>query len=440
MSSNPLKAGPQPRLLDKETGIVRWVSELPLEPGEPEIFNFSAKMSDTSRYLPLGCFDSNGGAGLSRQAAYNAALGEAVERYCSSVYFPDDLILASAEQMQARGRALLPEEAALFHPQQKDHIRYAWFTADTPLCWTQATSLTTRQPVWLPACMVYVPYYPFWRQQGEVTITSSISTGQAAGADYRSAVLGGLYEVVERDAFMIAWRNRLSLPRLAIESSPKVAAVYRSRLARDFLEYHLFDMTTDLGIPAIACMVVDHSRQPAMICFGGAANLDPELAALKALVEAAQTRQWARFMGIQKSPVVLQSDFADIDDFEKHVFLYAYGDMHASVQFLLDSPRTRSFEDLPGRAGGNPAKDLREALARVEAGGYESFVVDLTALDVAECGYRVVKVLVPRLQPMEGDHNHPCLGGERLYSTPRRMGYAVKNRFETLNPDPHPYP
>ncbi len=397
-------------------------------------------MCDSGKYFPVRCYDSNGGAGLTREAAYQAAIGEAIERYCCSVFFPDDLILGAYTEVQEHGRALHPQEIALFHSKQKDKIRYAWFTENTRICWTCGYSVTKKEPILIPACLVYIPYYPFLRHKGEETIGSSVSTGQASAFTPHAAVLNGIYEIVERDAFMISWLNCLPIRKIDIDSSPTVRKVFHERFERNNLQYALYNMTTDVEIPSVLCMIVDYNRDPPMICFGGAANLDPEKAALKALVEAAQTREWAKFMGNQKQPVIIESDYSNIDDFEKHVFLYAYGDMLHAVDFLLQSQDEILFSDMPNLSTGNVARDRQLAISNIESKGYEIMVIDLTTPDVHECGYYAVKVLIPQMQPMEGDHSHCYLGGTRLYDVPGKLGYAIESSFETLNPYPHPYP
>jgi ribosomal protein S12 methylthiotransferase accessory factor YcaO len=86
------------------------------------------------------------------------------------------------------------------------------------------------------------------------------------------------------------------------------------------------------------------------------------------------------------------------------------------------------------------SSELARVLARVEARNLEVLGVDLTVADVESCGYRVVKVLVPGAQQLHGDHSHRFLGGERLYRVPVELGFPGPRSFETLNPDPHPYP
>src|SRR5262249_19672190 len=146
-----------------------------------------------------------------------------------------------------RMRPLHPCEITLFHPAQRHHIRYAWFAEDTPLCWTEGRSLTKDEPILIPACLVFIPYFPFLRHKGEVAIAPSISTGQACASTRDRAVLSGLYEIVERDAFMISWLNRLPLPRVNVLSSPMVREVFNQRFQREYLEYFFFQMATDIG-------------------------------------------------------------------------------------------------------------------------------------------------------------------------------------------------
>ena len=428
------------RVIDSLTGIVRWVSDIPLDPGEPEIFNYSSKMCDSKKYFPVGCYDRNGGAGLTREAAYRAALGEAIERYCCSVYFHDEMLLGPAQDVAKNARVFGPDQMALFHPNQHSRIRYPVYTEDLALCWTSGYSLTRREPVLVPACVTYIPYYPFYRDRGEQTVGPSITTGQASAFSYRDAALRGVYEIVERDAFMITWLNRLAVPRIKIESDAKVARIYKERFAKPYLQYTLHSLATDLGIPCVLCVLIDWQKDPPMICTGGAANLSAEQAGVKALVEAAQTREWAKFLGKQKPPFVFESDYSNIDDFDKHVLLYAYGDMLQAMEFLIQSPREVSFDELNGHDALSLEEQFTIVRGAIESRGYEIAMVDLTTSDVRDCGYRVVKAFVSGMQQLEGEYTHRLLGGRRLYEIPGKLGYAIQPSFESLNSDPHPYP
>jgi ribosomal protein S12 methylthiotransferase accessory factor len=427
----------RPTPVDDRTGILRYIVDISDDPGEPAIFNCSTKMADTKTFMPLGCFDSNGGAGLTREQARGAALGEALERYCCSVYFSDELVLGSQRELSAYRRALSPAELRLFHPDQRRDIRYSWFDSETTLCWTEAFSLTHTEPLLVPASLVFIPYYPFRREDGEQSIGPSISTGQACAGDHEEATLRGLYEVVERDAFTITWLHGLPGRAISLDSSPELSRLFERRFRRPHLEYSLVQLPTDVEIACVFCMVLDHSTSPVLVSTGGAASLEPEEAVRKALVEAVQTRQWAKFLGNQPRPIVLEPDWSNIEDFERHVFLYAYGDMLDAVEFLRTPAETVDVAELP-RAGSRDGL-LVQARERVEATGCEVIVVDLTTVDVASCGYSVVKVIVPSAQQLEGDHTHRLLGSPRLFEMPRAVGFEPR-AYEDLNPNPHPYP
>lgn len=51
-----------------------------------------------------------------------------------------------------------------------------------------------------------------------------------------------------------------------------------------------------------------------------------------------------------------------------------------------------------------------------------------------------MKVFIPGMQQIEGDHTHRLLGGRRLFEVPRKLGYPVASSIDELNIDPHPYP
>ena len=152
--------------VDGRTGLIRWVIDIPVEPGEPKLFNASVKMADTTRYNPQPCYDNNGGSGLSREQARSAAIGEGLERYCCTVYEPDTLIFGSVNALQRDYELCPPSAFALFHPDQPG--RFPRPDADTPIAWVWGWSLPHRRLMLVPASLVYMPYFPCFPEQGEL--------------------------------------------------------------------------------------------------------------------------------------------------------------------------------------------------------------------------------------------------------------------------------
>ena len=424
--------------VDDRTGLIRWVFDIPIEPGEPKVFNASVKMADTARYHAQPCYDNNGGSGLTSEQARNSAIGEGLERYCCSVYDPGDLICGSVQELSRDHDLCRPGDFALFHPEQTG--KFPRPADDTPVAWTWGWSLIRNRPTLVPASLVYVPYFPCFREQGEQVAGPGVSTGLACARSLDQAVLKGIFECVERDAFMIVWMNRLRIPRVEIESHPYLQRLYQERLRREGLQYVLLRTTSDIPIPSFLCLLIDDRRSPPMISAGGASSLDPVAAAAKAMTEAVQTHEWVKFLGRGNRRFQFAPDFGDIREFENHVELYGYGDMMHALDFLLDDANG-TVSNWENGATGDLRQDLDKTLSLMAAMNLETIAVDLTTPDVAECGFRVTRALVPELQPLDADYLHRFLGGRRLYEVPQRMGFTDRvTTIESLNPYPHPYP
>ena len=425
--------------VDDRTGLIRWVFDIPIEPGEPRIFNASVKMADITHYNLQPCYDNNGGSGLTREQARNAAIGEGLERYCCSVFDPLDLVCGSMAEIGRDQEICRPDNFAMFHPDQPG--RHPAPDENTQLAWTWGWSLVRQRPLLVPACLVYIPYFPCFRERGEQVVGPAVSTGLACAGSIEEALLKGIYESVERDALMVAWLNRLPVPRVDIQSHPDLRQLYQERLRRDGLRYVVLRTTTDIPLPSFLCLLIDERRTPAMISAGAATDLNPVRAASKAMTEAVQTREWAKFLGSRGKKFQFAPDFSDIRDFEDHVALYAYGDMLHAVAFLVEEHNGNIADCWEDGSTGNARNDLEKTVSMLAALNLETIALDLTTPDVAECGYHVTRAMVPGLQPLDADYLHRFMGGRRLYEAPWKMGYKnSRTGIETLNPYPHPFP
>ena len=347
--------------------------------------------------------------------------------------------MGSAAELSSAYELCRPSQFALFHPEQPG--RYPRTDEETKLAWTWGWSLPRKRAALVPSCLVYMPYFRCFPDRGEEVAGPAVSTGLACARSVEEAALKGIYESVEGDAVMIAWSNRLPVPRVDYQSQPDLARLYRERLRRDGLRYVLLRITTDIPIPSFLCLLIDERRTPPMICAGAAADLDPVRAAGKAMTEAVQTREWAKFLGGRGRKFQFAPDFSDIRDFEDHVALYAYGDMLHAVQFLMSESNECISSCWDNGSVRDAKRDLERTVEILAARDLEIIALDLTSPDVAECGYHVARVMIPELQPLDADHLHRFMGGRRLYEVPQRMGYADgPTNIESLNIYPHPFP
>ena len=431
--------------VDLETGIIR---EL-LRPGvgfeDPDWF---LGIAMPSRIWNTGMFPgrhnlSEGNAvGETDLAATLGAIGETLERYCLAFYDRRELVFTSFADAGRHGLSNLtdPESYALFAPEQ----RVSWcvpFTRESPVYWTEGISLIEKRARWLPAQFVYLPYAP---GPDEDYVFTSSSTGTAFGATLENAILSGLCESVERDAFAIHWLNKIDRPALDIFADPDLHAWYQRLFGKFSNQLRVYDITTDLGIPTFfALLLGERGRVEPFMSVGASCHPDPLRALKKAVLEAFHTRRYGmNLMLLERIDAQGYPSSADTNRFHAHVLRYTRPVPEAEVAFccspaqqlpigpVLDAHRQRA-----GLDGSHP---LRACVGRLHASGYDAVVVDVTTEDIAEKGFCAAKTVVPGLHPLWAGEDVP-LGGRRIYDVPPLLG-APRKRREQMNLFPHPFP
>lgn len=432
---------PPPKVVDSLTGIIPFIAEVEMERSDPDVFVVASQIADTTvygiSYLPAS---SGSGAGLGIQVAYWAAVGETVERYACGILHPEDLIFGSSTELSRRGyRSVEPKRWTLFHLSQYNKVPFVPFQEDTVIGWVRAESLTHGEERIVPASLVYMPYHPYFTESGEQVIGYAISTGTACARSRAEALLKGICEVVERDAAIIVWRNRLACPRVHIDPQSALYPLFQERFARPGLEYTLVYTTLDLTIPSFLGILKDRRREPPGIIVGGAAHPDPYKAALKTLLELVQGLKWMDQIGYK--PVQAEEGFRNIRSFDDRARLYAFGDMQEACQFFWENSHEIPLSSIPSLDTNDASMNWRRCCDLLSQCGLEVIALDLTPVDVLACGLHVIKVLIPECEPMEGDHRLSLLGGRRWREIPVQLGMrAIPADLEQLNPYPHPYP
>jgi ribosomal protein S12 methylthiotransferase accessory factor len=282
------------RLVSDKSGIIKAVFEQTIEQDDPLIFSFGTLMSNTSRFSAHQCSTRSGGAGLTRHQAYTAAIGEAIERYCSNFYDRDELLFSSYHDLPEEG--VPPERFNLFSERQYRQTSFPFrrFTEASTIFWTRGYSLVDQRWKFVPACFVYLPYA---FEKKESVIGPATSTGLACATSVEEAILLGIYECVERDAFTIMWLNNLAMPLVKnISSDVAIGDLYRAKFCTSNIEYFVCNITLDIGIPTFYTLALGNSTVGRLACVGSATRLNGREAIAKTLIEASQGRLYLRYV------------------------------------------------------------------------------------------------------------------------------------------------
>ncbi len=434
-----MSAATQPRLVDSVTGLVRPPELSEIGRGDPDVFIAGTATGDLSAYGFQWAAEVTGsGAGLSLEEAEWAAIGECVERYALASVLADEVVFGShAELREGEVPSVGPAEWALFDESQRGAGPFAPFDDGTEIAWLRGHNLGTGRDCLVPACFVWLPYYGV--KPEENIVAPAVSTGAACAASPTVAAVKGLCELIERDAFMIAWRNQLRCPAVEIDEASALAPIFERHFARPGLTYKLWLTTLDLEIASFVGVLEDRRDGVLRTIVGGAAALDPVVAARKTLVELAQGLAWLDHLGDQ--PFVPDDDFGNVESFEDRVRLYSSNDLSPAFEFLGAADSAVPLSSLTSRVGQSATDDLELLLGILAEHSLETIVVDLTPADVAACGLHVVRALVPGLETMDGDHRFQFLGGMRWRTVPVELGLREEPcGLDTMNPYPHPYP
>jgi ribosomal protein S12 methylthiotransferase accessory factor len=427
-------------LIDPRVGIIRQVEESPAEAGAPNFFHFYAIACNTGAFARQQNFANTGGASANRQSALAKAVGEAVERYCAALYEVTELPLTSREN--APFPCVAPDAFARYAPSQykAPGMIFVPFEDATPVRWVPAIDQLTGEERYVPAAMVYVPYY-YYLQTGEVPIVQPISTGLACHCTPAEAALNGLCEVVERDAFMITWQARMSRPQIAVESLSDANYDLVRRFERTGASVTLLDVTLDAGIPTVLSVLRSPSPNSPAFVFASAAALSPEDAVRKCLDELAHTRRYMQQITTTMPRLpVMPPGHENVIDQQTHLNFWCDHSNGPLADFIFASRRRVDFNDIEDRSTGDPARDLDVACRRLRDAGSQVLVADLTTPDVAELGLSVVRAIIPGYHPLMMGFATRALGGRRLWEVPQKLGYQGVSLESGDNPAPHPFP
>ncbi len=226
-----------------------------------------------------GAISIYNGKGASREQAKVSAIMEAMERY-SAEPRNEKLRTDMMEDLLSSENAVDPRSLIL--PQMVNmHVHYH------PIAWVKGYDLIEGEDIWVPAVAVYHPY----ESKRDLQLFRSNTNGLASGNNLEESVLHAMCEVIERDAWSICEARRKPRGEIVVEDDCPVVSDLLDKFAKQGVEVHLKDLTSDVGIPTIAAAADDvRLKDPALLNLGVGTHLSPRVAAIRALTEVAQSR------------------------------------------------------------------------------------------------------------------------------------------------------
>ena len=421
------------------TGIIKQLAIVPKDPDEPKIpYVYGVALANHSFLAKEhGGEEGCSGKGLTLARAEISALGEAVERYSGACYQAKEIYLSAYQDITKS--KLDPTELVLFRDEQYAGLTYAPFQPDEAMGWVSGYSLVRDAHVEIPAISVFMNYKIHTPQENICAVTSN---GLAAGATLLNAVLSASLEVIERDAFMITWCNKLPCQRIDPFSHPeKEIRDYCTSYGRRGVELRLYKLPTDLPVHVFMGIGYQLAGDDGpCVVVGLGADFDAAAAAKSALLEIGQIRpslkQRMRSPEAKARLEELLENPGLVKELEDHDLLYSSRKMVHAFDFLFERPIEAFNWETNEEENGTRLTRLVDVLKSKNS---DLIYYNLTPPEMERLGLFTVRVIIPDMQPIHFGHENIRLGGKRLYELPQRLG--LKSSVTTpaeLNENPHP--
>lgn len=420
-------------LISPRTGLIRELRDVQppgTAPAPPFLSQTTLSNFDFRLGSPLE--RSAAGKGWTREEAHFGAIGEALERYCASVYDNSALQFGPTCADQP---FIEPSAFVLYTDRQYDAPGFPFrrYEPGRALHWCRALRLDGTT-VLVPASETYLSFPSYALGENFSLLTT---TGLSAGETLDAAILGGLYELIERDAFVLNWMNRLTPVAVGLDALPLCEYV-RGVFRRSEIDLRVFLLASDIPVPVAMAITVDRSGRIPAAAVGLGCHLSGSRAVERAVLEVCQvyaSESGRAHVGALTDP---SRGYDQVQTLEDHGGFFSIHERLHEFDHLFAGAPARA---LPETASGDSSIDLATVASAVEAAGASVAFIDLTTPDLRDFPVRVVRTFAAGLQPMHFGFGWERLAGTRLYSIAQRAGQDTRTRsVDDLNFCPHPLP
>ena len=345
------------------------------------------------------------GKGATVEQARASAMMEGFERYSAEKQDIDQEKISISAYNEIKNESVLnPNDLLLPKSFENQNIKMQ------KLEWIEAEEIISESPILVPANAVFHPYIPNREiKPSAMAMFKGNTNGLASGNVIEEAVLHGIFEVVERDAwsiFELTKRNKKQIDLDTIENETVSELV--EKFTEQGIKIKLMDITADLKIPTIVASADDTVlKDAALLTLGVGTHLNPEIAAIRALSEVAQSRA-TQIHGTREDTV--RADFMRKAGYENM--------KRTNKDYFVEEDEKINLSDIENKITGSIKKDIEVSIEEVQKAGLDKVIYyDLTR---EEIGVNVARVIIPKAELY-------CLDEERLGN--RALEYDRKVRL-----------
>ncbi len=419
-----------------ELGIVPMLKKIRMNNVPFEMRGFAYKASHKLTDLDGKIRDFQSGTDEKIIIAKGKAIMESLERYCGRKIMDSKILTIASFKELNPNTAINPAELFQF---SKHQFTYGWlsgikvFDPRDTISWIEIRENLTGKIKKVP--LSFVSYAQKISDGAFPRYFFANSSGMAAHTKLDEAIRKSALEIIERDAILVYWFNKIKPRRIILADTPDYIQHFSAGLEKIGYELYLTDLTLDT-MPVIMAIAVNKDSE--FPFFAGAASCESKIDAIRKATEELEFTIWSRLKyhnelrrRIKDISIKTISEPAD------HEALYMKPEMFEHLRFLMDGP----IESI----GGDKLYGKKDLYSVLGTKGLKLYYIDMTAREVEqlELGIKVVRAIIPGFVPITFGYGQEPLGMRRIYEVPAKLGLRKREITEAeiiKNYLPHFFP
>jgi thiazole/oxazole-forming peptide maturase SagD family component len=344
----------------------------------------------------------HGGKGLDYLEAKVSAVAEAIERY-SARMLGNEKLTESSYYSLSQGYAAIDPQSLVLDP------LYPYPYSPTKLLdWVAGVNLSGHLITYIPANSVFFVYSPI---DSTKQFIPQSTCGLASGRTIEEAVLQGVCEIVERDSYVIYYRQELECSGISVCGHEQLEALVAAFEQKD-IRIHIKYLMNDSPVYVMHVTSEDMAGEFPVYTHGTGASLNPVIAVRRALTEVAQLR-------VSQAILKKNLDWHSAHSSKDPYLEWGNGEK-AWVGSLLNCSSTNyiNIADMENRATGNMKSDISLIVSTMKKVGVSTYAVNLSREDTP---LKTVRIIMPGMQPMDDSMRRIS---ERMFLLPKYLGYS----------------
>ena len=319
-----------------------------------------------------------GGKGITKNHAKASAMMEGFERYSAERQENDDTTIAKISEISEKGNYIDPKSLNLPKELEKKDI------SDMNIEWSISHDLITGKDYYIPTNAIF---HPYTHDNSVKSLFKSNTNGLASGNILEEAVIHGIFEVIERDAWSIFELTHKNYSQIDLDTiGNELICETIEKFESEGIKIKLMDFTADINVPTIAASADDTiTKDAGLLTLGIGTHLDPEVAVFRALTEVAQSRA-TQINGAREDTV--RADFAREAGYERMKRINRYYFRQEETQI--------NFNDIEDKSTTSITGDLE--IVKKELMDNEIKNILYTDLTRPEIDVSVVRVVIPEME------------------------------------------